>query len=108
MLHRIINFDESHLNKSSKNDTSRPRATSLTNPNLPQLGLQEFKDPGNHTTGVFGLTPLEPMPPVIIYETRAKRDENIKIQPQWIENLPIVKGAWGLEMESPMDTHIAI
>lgn len=95
ILHCIINFDKSHINKLSQNDNGEP-INLLTNPNLPQSGLQVVKDPGNHTTGFFGSTPLEPLPAIL------------KIQTQWVENLPIVKGVWGLETECAMDNHVAV
>ncbi len=61
-----------------------------------------FKDPGNQTSGLFGLNPLEAMPPILIYKTRAKNEDNMKIKPKWIENIPIVKGTWGLKNEWAM------
>ncbi len=86
VLHRIVNFNKSCLSKSFENDSSGTRATSLTKSSLPQSGLSVFKDPENHTTGVFGLTALEVMPPILIYKSRAKKEDSMKIQPNWIKN----------------------
>lgn len=80
----------------------------LINPNLPPSDMHGFKDPENYPTGVFGLTLLEAMPPILTYKTRAKNEENMEIQPKWIENILIVKGAWGLEVECAIDTHVTI
>ncbi len=81
MLRRIINFDETHLTKSSEGDRGGPRADTLTNPNLPRAGLRVFKGSGSHVTGVFGSNVLEAMPLVMIYETKSKTAESMRVKP---------------------------
>ncbi len=49
-----------------------------------------FKDPDGHITGVYSSTPLEPMPPIMIFETKLKTEENMKIKPSWVKDLPKV------------------
>ncbi len=72
VLCRIINFVKTHLTKSSEGDKSSPCASTLSNPNIPQWGTRIFKDPRGHVTGVFGSNLLEPMPPIIIFDTKSK------------------------------------
>ena len=107
-LHRIINLDETHHKKSSEGDHGGTRSTTLTNPNLPRTGTRYAKDSGNHVTGCYGTTPLEPMPPVIIYSTSSRNEKNMKVRPQWTDGLPIVKGEWGLGQMTAMDTQVSV
>ena len=107
-LHRIINLDETHHKKSSEGDHGGTRSTTLTNPNLPRTGTRYAKDSGNHVTGCYGTTPLEPMPPVIIYSTSSRNEKNMKVRPQWADGLPIVKGEWGLGQMTAMDTQVSV
>ncbi len=108
VLHRIINFDETHLTKSSEGDKGGPRANTLTNPALPRTGTRVFKDPGGHVTGVFGSNPLEAMPPIVIFETKSKKEENLRVKPSWCKDLPVVEGQWGFDEKCVMDAHIAV
>lgn len=71
VLCHFIDFDETHLTKLLEGDKGGPHANTLTDPNLPCTGTQVFKDPGGYVTGVFGLLPLEVMPPVLIFQTRS-------------------------------------
>lgn len=107
-LHRIINLDETHHKKSSEGDHGGTRSVTLTNPNLSRTGSRYAKDSGNHVTGCYGTTPLEPMPPVIIYSTSSRNEKNMKVRPQWTDGLPIVKGEWGLGEMTAMDTQVSV
>lgn len=80
----------------------------MTNPNLPRPGGRYAKDPGNHVTGCYGATPLEPMPPCIVYSTTAKTPERMRGKPKWAEHLPAAVGVWGLGDVYEMDTHVAV
>ena len=97
VLHRIINFDETHHKKSTEGDKGGSRSTTLTNPDLPRFGSRFAKDNGDHVTGVYGSPPLEPMPPVIIFKTTATDPKRIRVKPDWVKNLPTVVGKWGFE-----------
>lgn len=108
VLHRIINFDETHDGKDSEGDRGGSRVSSLTNPNLPRPGGRYAKDPGNHVSGCYGATPLEPMPPCIVYNTMAKTPDRMRRKLTWTEHLPIAMGVWGLGGEYEMDTHVAV
>ncbi len=67
-----------------------------------------FKDPGSLITGVFGSSVLEPMPPILIFETKSTEKENMKVKPSWCSNLPIVTGFWGFKEKCADDTYIAL
>ncbi len=54
ILSFIINYDETHLTKSSVGDKGGPRSSTRVNPNVPCVGSCVFKDAGGHVTGVFG------------------------------------------------------
>ncbi len=108
MLKRIINFDETHLTKSSEGDRGGPCADTLTNPNLPRAGSQVFKGGGGHVTGVFGSNILEAIPLTIIYKTKPKTSKSMRVKPSWVQNLPEVVGRWGFGEDTVIDTHIAV
>lgn len=107
-LRRFINIDETHHSKSTEGDKSGPRSSTLTNPDFPRAGTQMSFDSGGHVSGCYGTNPLEAMPPVYIFETKAKTEENMRIKPQWVEGLPIVKGWWGLGEETVMDSQVSV
>ena len=107
VLHRIINFDETHHKKSTEGDKGGSRSTTLTKPDLPRFGSRFAKDNGDHVTGVYGSPPLEPMPPVIIFKTTATDPKRIRVKPDWVKNLPTVVGKWGFEEVCEMGAHFA-
>ncbi len=77
---------------SSEADRSAPHANTLTNPCLPRAGTQVFQDPGGHVTGVSWSNPLEPMPPILIYNTNSKSNKNTQINPSLVHRLPEIVG----------------
>ncbi len=58
--------------KSSEGDKDGPWADTLTNPDLPRSGTSIFSGSGGHVTGITGSSPLEAMPPIMIYKTKSK------------------------------------
>ena len=100
VLHRIINLDETHHKKSTEGDKGGSRATTVTNPDLPRAGSRFCKDNGDHVSGCYGSTILEPMPPVVIYKTTAKDTKKRKVRPSWVKNLPRVVGKWGFDFDT--------
>ena len=112
VMRRFINLDETHHSKSSEEDQGGSRSTTLTNPQLPRSGSRFAKDSGNHTTGCYGTNPFEPMPPVYIYciqyDSKVQDKTKLKLKPEWVDGLPIVKGYWGLGKETAMDSHVCV
>ena len=94
VMRRFINMDETHHVKPSEGDQGGSRATTLTNPQLPRSGSRFAKDSGNHTTDCYGTNPFEPMPPVYIYDSKVQDKTKLKLKPEWVDGLPIVKGYW--------------
>ncbi len=93
----MINFDEIHHSNSTKCNKGGPQANTITNLNLPWVGTRVFKDPGRHVTGVYVSTPLEAMPPIMIFETKSKVKENMRIKPSWVKDMPKVVTTQGFE-----------
>ncbi len=92
VLQCVINFDETHVTKSTKGDKGSPQPNILTNPRLLQAGTQVFRDPGVHVMGVFGSTPIQPMLPIVIYKTKSTKEKNMQIKLSWATQLPEVVG----------------
>ncbi len=67
-----------------------------------------FKDPGRHVTGVYVSTPLEAMPPIMIFETKSKVKENMRIKPSWVKDMPKVVTMWGFEEPIQMNTQVGV
>ena len=103
----MINLDETHHKKSSEGEKGGSRSTTLTNPALPRAGSKFAKDDGNHVSACYGATPLEPMPPVMIYNSGAKDLNKMKVRPTWAVNLPVVTGRWGFNETTSMDTQVS-
>ncbi len=59
-------------------------------------------------TGVFGSNPLEPMPPTLIYDTKSKTAEGMRIKSTWANNLPEVVGFWGFGRATRIDSQVCI
>ena len=81
VLRRFINIDETNHSKGSSGDKGGSRSKSLINPHIPRAGSRFAKDSGNHTTGCYGSNPLEPMPPMFIYESGVKDKSKLKLRP---------------------------
>ena len=107
VLLRMINFDETHHPLSTEGDKGGRRALVLTNESLPRSGSRIAKDPGRHTTGVYGSTPLEPMPPIFIFDSKAKDAENARVKASWCANLPVITGRWGFDEDTTIGSHVA-
>ncbi len=57
---------------------------------------------------MFGSNPLEAMPPIVIFETKSKKEENMHVKPSWCKDLPVVEGQWGFDEKCVMDAHVAM
>ena len=95
MLRRFINIDETNHSKDSSGGKGGSRSKILINPHIPRAGSRFAKDSGNHTTGCYGSNPLEPMPPVFIYDSGVKDKSKLKLRPGWVEGLPVARGKYG-------------
>ena len=104
----MINLDETHHKKASEGDRGGSWSTTLTNPDLPRTGTRYAKDSGNHVSGCYGMNCLEPMPPVFIYSTTSTKEENMKIRPEWVDGLPIVKGQFGFGKLTAVDSLVSV
>ena len=58
--------------------------------------------------GVYALTPIEPLPPIYIFESGSKDDKRIRVKTDWIKNLPTVYGKWGFNKVTAVDSHVVV
>jgi len=79
-------LDETHHKKSSQENKGGNGSGTLTNPDLPRAGTRYAKDSRNHVTGCYGSTPLETIPPVLIYTTVLLEEELTKAIAELAEN----------------------
>ena len=92
---RIINFDETDHPFSTQGDKGGSRNNTYGNPSLPAGSTRGIRG-ARHTTSIYGSTASgESMPPVYIYDTKAKQTDNFKLKPSWTKNLPKVRGQYG-------------
>ncbi len=59
-------------------------------------------------TGVFGSNPLEPMPPILIYDTKSKTADGMQIKPTCVNHLLEVVGFWGFDRATRIDSQVSV
>ena len=92
---RIINMDETHHDLSITGDRAGPRAVVYHNP-LFQRGSKRTVKSSRHVTGVYATNAAgESLPPMYIYDSGAKIEENFQVRLQWLDGLPSVQGRYG-------------
>ena len=103
-------MNETNYAKMPSDDKGGTRSKSLVNPNIPRAGSRFAKDSGNHTTGCYARNPLEPMPPVYIYDSNAQDKSKLKLRPGWVEGLPVARGKYrfGDGMIHIADSHVSV
>ena len=108
VLNRFINLDETHHPFSTNGDKGGPRGTTYTNPDFNRSGSRIGQDGNSHTTGVYALSPLEPFPPIFIFEIGAKNAEGMRIKTGWLTNLPTVVEKWGFDEVTSVNSHVVV
>jgi hypothetical protein len=92
---RIINMDETHHDLSVTGDQGGPRSVIYYNPNL-QRGCKRGVKASRHVTGVYATNAAgEALPPMYIFDSCAKIDENFRVKLQWLDGLPTIIGRFG-------------
>jgi hypothetical protein len=92
---RIINMDETHHDLSITGDRAGPRALTYHNP-LFQRGSKRGVKSSRHVTGVYATNAAgESMPPMYIFDSGAKIEDNFQVRLQWLDGLPSVTGRYG-------------
>ena len=77
------------------------------------LSLPRPGDPvvtgNNHATGMYGFTlGCEPLPPLIIFDSKAKKEENFAVNSEWCDGLPEVYCKYGLEKRKTYGSGVAV
>ena len=92
---RIINMDETHHDLSITGDRGGPRAVMYHNPSL-QRGSKRGVKSSRHVTGVYATNAAgESLPPMYIFDSGAKFEDNFQVRMQWLDGLPSVTGRFG-------------
>ena len=93
---RIINMDETHHDLSITGDRGGPRSVMYHNPNF-QRGSRRGVKASRHVTGVYATnTAGESLPPMYIFDSCAKIDDNFRVRMQWLDGrLPTITGRFG-------------
>ncbi|KAI2513446.1 hypothetical protein MHU86_920 [Fragilaria crotonensis] len=89
---RIINMDETHHDLSVTGDKGGSRAVSYHNPAF-QRGANRGVKSARHVTGAYATNSAgEALPPMYIFDSSAKSDENFRVKVDWLVGLPTVEG----------------
>ncbi len=88
----FVNSDKTEHDLSTDSLKNGSRGQRFVNPSFPCAGDQTVKST-HHITGVYTTNPLEPLPPLYIFETKAKNESNYTIDPAWCQGLPTVRGS---------------
>lgn len=92
---RIINMDETHHDLSVTGDKGGSRAVSYHNPAF-QRGANRGVKSARHVTGAYATNSAgEALPPMYIFDSSAKSDENFRVKVDWLVGLPTVEGRYG-------------
>ncbi len=90
----FVNFDKTQHKLSSAGPKGGPQAQWYHNPSFSRCGDRVVKN-DRHITGVYATNPLEVLPPLYIFDTKAKSESNFHIDPEWCRDLPVVAGKYG-------------
>jgi hypothetical protein len=92
---RIINMDETHHDLSITGDRGGTRSLMYHNPCY-QRGSKRGVKSSRHVTGVYATNEAgESLPPMYIFDSGAKIEENFRVKLQWLEGLPAITGRFG-------------
>jgi hypothetical protein len=92
---RIVNMDETHHDLSITGDKGGSRTLTYKNPQLQRSGKTTVK-PGRHVTGVYATNAAgESLPPLYIFDSGAKIEDNFRVKMEWLVGLPKVEGRFG-------------
>ncbi len=91
----VVNMDETHHYLSITGDQAGTRAVMYHNP-LFQHGSKRGVKSSRHVTGVSAISAAgESMPPMYIFDSGAKIEDNFQVRLQWLDGLPSVTGRYG-------------
>lgn len=92
---RILNMDETHHDLSVTGDRGGPRSVMYHNPRFHRGSKRGVKS-SRHVTGVYATSAAgECIPPMYIFDSGAKVEDNFRVKMQWLEGLPTVTGRFG-------------
>ena len=92
---RIINMDETHHDLSVTGDKGGSRAVSYHSPAF-QRGANRGVKSAQHVTSAYATNSAgEALPPMYIFDSSAKCDENFRVKVDWLVGLPTVEGRFG-------------
>jgi hypothetical protein len=92
---RIINMDKTHHDLSITGNRGGPRSVMYHNPRY-QRGSKRCVKSSLHVTGVYATNAAgETLPPMYIFDSGAKIDDNFRVKLKWLEGLPNVTGRFG-------------
>ncbi len=95
VTHRIINMDKTHHDLSITGDKGGSRWVVYHNPNY-QRGYKQNVKAGRHVTGVYATNAAgKVLPPMYIFNTGAKLEQNFRVKTKWLKGLPTIKGRFG-------------
>ena len=94
-IYWFITIDETHHKFFSEGNKGGTTELWWINPSLPLSG-DRVVVAYNHVAGVYAYNLSgEVFPPLYIFETKSKIPENLKIDPQVCDGLPVVSGMFG-------------
>ncbi len=99
----ICGVDETHVTKSSAGSKGGPWANTLTNPDLTWSGIQVFKRFGRPIKDVFFS-----LSPNLMFNTKSKIKEKMKVMGSWCAYLPFNVRFWGFEELFAVVTNFAV
>ena len=92
---RNICFDETEVECGVTLDASGPRSKTYGNPGLNRAGSRITRNSRHTTAGLAVNMAGELLPPLLIYDTKAKNTGNYAIKDEWVDDLGYTRGKYG-------------
>jgi len=103
-----LNTDETHHKLSTASDKGGPTTNSYACASFPRSG-ERITESSRHTTGVYAVNLAgEVLPPLYIYDSKAKKEENFAVDPEIVERLPKVAGRYGLLKKTEFGSFVSV
>lgn len=109
LLHRMLFFDETDHVLGNEQDRSGTRRTTYTNSKLNRAGARHCRGIGGHVTGGYSVTGAgEFPPPLLLFSSSAKDEDNMAVNDEWVKGLGRTKGKFGHPTEKLFSPWVAV
>ena len=104
----FLNCDETQHKLSNAPNKGGPTTNTWVNNSFPRSG-ERITESSPHITGMYTVNLAgEPLPPLFIFDTAAKNEENYSVDIDSIEGLPTVTGKYGFDEVKCLSSFVSV